>query len=154
MHLVRTGLEVPHAADEPRVRRSAQQSFYLHAVMLRASGAWLAGSFGVLTAWLATIGAYGVISYLVVRRRHENRYSVGARLGADTSRPFHFQRNRHFVGRRPSAPRSTRCRDRIGASSLLSNLSPRDPMTLAAAAGVLATIGFLATSLPASERHV
>jgi putative ABC transport system permease protein len=36
-----------------------------------------------------------------------------------------------------------------GSGSLLFGLSPRDPMTLVGAAGVLATIGFLASSSPA-----
>jgi ABC-type antimicrobial peptide transport system permease subunit len=36
-----------------------------------------------------------------------------------------------------------------GVGSLLFGLSPRDPVTLVEAAGVLATIGLVASSLPA-----
>jgi ABC-type antimicrobial peptide transport system permease subunit len=111
--------------------------------------AWLAGSFGVLAALLATIGVYGVISYLVVRRRHE--IAIRLALGSGRTRVVHLILREIAIllvvglvlgGVLAVAMAS-------GASSLLFGLSPRDPMTLAEAAGVLATIGFLASSLPA-----
>jgi len=111
--------------------------------------AWLAGSFGVLAALLATIGVYGVISYLVVRRRHE--IAIRLALGSGRTRVVHLILREIAIllvvglvlgGVLAVAMAS-------GASSLLFGLSPRDPMTLAEAAGVLATIGLLASSLPA-----
>jgi predicted lysophospholipase L1 biosynthesis ABC-type transport system permease subunit len=111
--------------------------------------AWLAGSFGVLAALLATIGVYGVISYLVVRRRHE--IAIRLALGSGRTRVVRLILGEIaillvvglvFGGVLAVAMAS-------GASSLLFGLSSRDPMTLVGAAGVLATIGLLASSLPA-----
>jgi ABC-type antimicrobial peptide transport system permease subunit len=111
--------------------------------------AWLAGSFGVLAALLATIGVYGVISYVVVRRRRE--IAIRLALGSGRMRVVRLILREIAIllvvglvlgGALAVAMASA-------ASSLLFGLSPRDPMTLVGAAGVLATIGFLASSLPA-----
>jgi predicted permease len=111
--------------------------------------AWLAGSFGILAALLATIGGYGVISYLVVRRRHE--IAIRLALGSGRMRVVRLILREIAIllvvglvlgGVLAVAVAS-------GAGSLLFGLSPRDPVTLVEAAGVLATIGFLASSLPA-----
>ena len=111
--------------------------------------AWLAGSFGVLAALLATIGVYGVIRYLVVRRRHE--IAIRLALGSGGR-----ELSASFSERSPCCWSSAWCSEEVpavgmasGASNLLFGLSPRDPMTLIGAAGALATIGFLASSLPA-----
>jgi len=111
--------------------------------------AWLAGSFGVLAALLATVGVYGVISYLVVRRRHE--IAIRLALGSGRMRVVRLILREIAIllvvglvlgGVLAVAMASA-------ASSLLFGLSPRDSMTLVEAAGVLATVGFLASSLPA-----
>jgi predicted permease len=111
--------------------------------------AWLAAGFGVLAALLATIGVYGVISYLVLRRRHE--IAIRLALGAGRTRVARLILREIVVllvvglvlgGALAIAMAS-------GASSLLFGLSPRDPMTLVEAAGALAVIGLVASSLPA-----
>jgi predicted permease len=111
--------------------------------------AWLAGSFGVLAALLATIGVYGMISYLVVRRRHE--IAIRLALGSGRMRVVRLILREIAIllvvglvlGGVLAAGMAS------GAGSLVFGLSPRDPMTLVEAAGVLAAIGFLASSLPA-----
>jgi len=111
--------------------------------------AWLAGGFGVLAALLATIGVYGVISYLVLRRRHE--IAIRLALGAGRTRVARLILRDIamllVVGLVLGGALAIAIAS--GASSLLFGLSPRDPTTLVEAAGVLATIGFLASSLPA-----
>jgi ABC-type antimicrobial peptide transport system permease subunit len=111
--------------------------------------AWLAGSFGVLAALLATIGVYGVISYLVERRRHE--IAIRLALGSGRTRVVRLIMGEIaillVVGLVLGGVLAVTMAS--GASSLLFGLSPRDPMTLVGAAGGLATIGFLASSLPA-----
>jgi predicted permease len=111
--------------------------------------AWLAGGFGVLAAVLAMIGVYGVISYLVVRRRHE--IAIRLALGAGRTRVVRLILREIVmllvVGLVLGAALAVAMAS--GAGSLLFGLSPRDPGALVEAAGVLATIGFLASSLPA-----
>lgn len=111
--------------------------------------AWLAAGLGALAALLATIGVYGVISYLVLRRRHE--IAIRLALGAGRTRITRLILREIVVllvvglvlgGALAIAMAS-------GASSLLFGLSPRDPMTLVEAAGALAVIGLVASSVPA-----
>ncbi|HWF84396.1 MAG TPA: FtsX-like permease family protein, partial [Vicinamibacterales bacterium] len=111
--------------------------------------AWLAGGFGLLAALLATIGVYGVISYLVVRRRHE--IAIRLALGAGRAQVVALVLGEMLVvlavglvlgvGMALAAVR--------GASGLLFGLSPRDPITLAGSIGLLAAIAVLACAVPA-----
>jgi hypothetical protein len=109
----------------------------------------LAGAFGLLAGVLATLGLYGVISYMVARRRNE----IGVRiaLGADRSRVIGLVLRETAVlaaiglvigaGLAVWAGRA--------ASALLFGLKPYDPVTLAGAAALLAAIALLATYAPA-----
>jgi len=111
--------------------------------------AMLSGFFGVLAALLTTLGLYGVIDYVLQRRRHE----VGVRLA---------------LGAKPSQVVTMVLREAglllsvglvVGAvlavsagqiaASLLFGLKPHDPMTLIAAALLLAAIAIGASVLPA-----
>ena len=109
----------------------------------------LSGFFGFLAGTLATIGLYGVISYMVVRRRNE----IGIRmaLGADRGRVLALIMREAvallFLGLVIGAGLSlvsTRA-----AAALLFGLKPHDPMTLAMAAVSLAAVAAIASYLPA-----
>ena len=111
--------------------------------------AMLSGFFGLLAGVLATIGLYGVMSYMVERRRNE----IGIRiaLGAD----------RHAVIAMVMREATTLlvaglvvgALATIGAgrwvSTLLFGLKPGDPVTLAGAAGALTVVAVLASYVPA-----
>jgi putative ABC transport system permease protein len=111
--------------------------------------ATLSGFFGALAAALATIGLYGVISYMVARRRGE----IGIRmaLGAD----------RNQVVRMILSEASVLVLVGCGlgllfsvlaarfAAALLYGLRPYDPITLAAAVGLLVGVSLLASFIPA-----
>jgi len=111
--------------------------------------AMLAGFFGALAALLAMVGLYGVISYLVAWRRNE----IGIRLALGAGR-------RQVVGMvMREAGRLLAARIAAGtvialiavraAGTLLFGLKPYDPLTLAAAAVLLAGIAGWASFLPA-----
>lgn len=109
----------------------------------------LSGFFGFLAALLATIGLYGVVSYMVVRRRNE----IGIRmaLGADRGNVLALVMREAatllaiglVIGTGLSLA-STRA-----AASLLFGLKPHDPVTMALAAVSLAAVAAAASYLPA-----
>jgi putative ABC transport system permease protein len=111
--------------------------------------ATLSGFFGLLAVLLAVVGLYGVISYIVAMRRNE----IGIRMALGASRG-------DVVG---IIVRQTLVLLALGvavgvvlalagvrsASSLLFGLQPNDPLTFAAASGLLVTIALIASFLPA-----
>lgn len=111
--------------------------------------AMLSGFFGLLAAALATVGLYGVISYMVARRRSE----IGIRVALGATR---YQVMK-LVMREASLLLAAGLI--IGAllaaataqttSSLLYGLRPTDPATMALAVIALACIALAASFLPA-----
>jgi putative ABC transport system permease protein len=111
--------------------------------------ATLSGFFGVLAVILAPVGLYGVIAYMVARRRGE----IGIRiaLGADRGNVLRLVLGEAALllavglaigGLLAIAVART-------ASSLLFGLQPNDPSTIAAAIAFLASVAIAASLLPA-----
>jgi ABC-type antimicrobial peptide transport system permease subunit len=109
----------------------------------------LSGFFGILAAVLVMVGLYGVVSYLVARRRNE--LGIRIALGSTRARIIALVMREAgrmlllgtFVGAAFSLL-ATR-----GASSILFGLKSWDPATLAYAIAALAAVGALASFLPA-----
>ncbi len=111
--------------------------------------ATLSGFFGFLAALLATVGLYGVISYMVVRRTSE----IGIRMALGADRAGIIAMILREAGTLLCAGiviglilslASART-----AKSLLYGLTSYDPITLIAAVLLLATVTVAASSLPA-----
>jgi predicted permease len=109
----------------------------------------LSGFFGLLSALLATIGLYGVISYMVVRRRSE----IGIRmaLGADRVRVLVMMMREAAILLVIGLGIGTLLAllTAKAAGTLLFGLSARDPGTLALAIASLAAVALAASYLPA-----
>src|SRR5262252_4785852 len=111
--------------------------------------AWLASFFGILAAVLAMIGLYGVISYMVLRRRNE----IGIRLALGASRVdivlliLREMAALLLVGLGIGTVVSLAAAQ--GAGALLFGLAPHDAPTLLASACLLAAVAGLASFLPA-----
>jgi predicted permease len=111
--------------------------------------AMLSGFFGVLAAGLAMLGLYGVISYIVARRRNE--IGIRVALGAQ------YRQVVAMVMREAAVLLVTGSLIGIGlaliagpsAGSLLFGLKPHDPVTLIAGCVLLGTIAALASFIPA-----
>ena len=111
--------------------------------------ATLSGFFGALAALIATIGLYGVMSYMVARRRNE----IGIRiaLGADRRdvvRMVMREAGLLLAGGVVVGTALAIAAART-AATLLFGLRPGDPTTLAMAAMGLGTVAMLASYLPA-----
>ena len=111
--------------------------------------AMLSGSFGLLAAVLAMVGLYGVVSFLVARRRSEIgiRLALGAERGQVVAMVMREAGRLLLVGVVVGAALSLLAGRAAGA--LLFGLKPYDPLTLAAAALLLALIAAAASFLPA-----
>jgi ABC-type antimicrobial peptide transport system permease subunit len=111
--------------------------------------ATLAGAFGFLAAVLATLGLYGVIAYMVARRRNE--IGVRVALGADRSRIV------RLVLREAALLLAIGAVVGVGlalwagraASALLYGLKPTDPATFAGAIALLSAVALIASYGPA-----
>jgi predicted permease len=111
--------------------------------------ATLSGFFGLLAGLLATIGLYGVLSYMVERRRNEIgiRIALGADRGAVVAMIMREAGTLLVVGLIVGGIAS------IGAArwarALLFGLRPDDPVTISAAVIALALVAMLASGVPA-----
>jgi ABC-type antimicrobial peptide transport system permease subunit len=111
--------------------------------------ATLSGFFGALAALIATIGLYGVMSYMVARRRNE----IGIRMALGADRREVIGMVMREAGRLLGAGVLVGLVASIvaarAASTLLFGLSPGDPLTLLTAAAVLGAVAMVASYLPA-----
>ena len=105
--------------------------------------------FGVLAIVIATIGLYGVMSYMVARRRSE----IGIRLalGAERSRVVGMIVREALVLLSVGVAIGIALSIASGraVAALLYGLTPSDPTTMTAAVGGLALVSLLASWLPA-----
>ena len=121
------------------------------AVIPTRVGAAVTGGFGLLGALLATMGVYGLISYIVVQRMRE--MAIRRALGAPGA---------HIVrvvisGNGTLAAAGVVLGIGLGAltaplfGGLLVNVSPTDPLTIVATIAVVLTTAIAATARPAYQ---
>jgi ABC-type antimicrobial peptide transport system permease subunit len=111
----------------------------------------LAAAFGALALMLAAVGLYGILAYSVARRTREIgiRMALGSRAGSVL----------WLVAREALVLVAAGCVAgiviAISASRVLARylfgISPSDPVTLVACAGVMLAIAAVAVSIPASR---
>jgi predicted permease len=113
--------------------------------------ATLSGFFGALAALLATIGLYGVMSYMVARRTSE----IGLRmaLGADRRHVLRMVMGEAatLTGAGLVVGSALAVAGAQAAKALLFGLQPHDASTLAIAAAGLTSVALLASYLPAAR---
>jgi ABC-type antimicrobial peptide transport system permease subunit len=111
--------------------------------------AMLSGFFGLLAAVLTMAGLYGVIAYIVTRRRNE--IGIRVALGANRSQVTGMVMREAGLLLIAGVVTGTALSLAAGrsANSLLFGLTPYDPLTLATAIGTLAAICGVAAFLPA-----
>jgi ABC-type antimicrobial peptide transport system permease subunit len=109
----------------------------------------LAGSFGLLAGMLATLGLYGVIAYMVARRRNE--IGVRVALGADRRRVVRLVLREAVLLLAVGLAVGTVLALWAGraAGALLFGLKSYDPPTLVTAVLLLASVSLLASYWPA-----
>jgi predicted permease len=139
-----------HALDPELPLEASTMAEHLGlAVLPQRIGSAVLASFGAITAMLAALGLYGVMSYVVSQRMREIgiRVALGAR-GRDV---------RMLVLRRALAVTITGLAiGLVGAAvagrlleTFLVNVSPSDPATLVAVTGLFTAVALLASWLPA-----
>jgi ABC-type antimicrobial peptide transport system permease subunit len=111
--------------------------------------ATLSGFFGFLAALLATIGLYGVMSYMVAQRQNEIgiRMALGAN-GRDVLRMILREAGLLLLIGLAVGTALAVAAGRA-ATSMLYGLKPHDPITMALAIASLAAVALLASYLPA-----
>jgi predicted permease len=111
--------------------------------------AMLSGFFGALAALLAMVGFYGVMSYMITRRRNEIgiRVALGANRGQVVFMVMREAARLLLIG--VAAGTLLSLVAGRGAESLLFGLKPHDPLTLLTSIVLLAAIAALASFVPA-----
>jgi putative ABC transport system permease protein len=113
--------------------------------------ATLSGFFGVLATILAMVGLYGVISYMVVRRRNE----IGVRMALGASRNdiliMVLREAAILLGIGLLTGTGLALAAGTAAASMLYGLKPGDPLTLGAAITGMVAVALVASLLPAQR---
>ena len=111
--------------------------------------ALLSGFFGLLAAILATIGLYGVMSYMVSSRRSE--IGIRVALGAGRKRVLGLILREAAILLSIGLVAGVALAIAAGstAKTMLFGLKPTDPVTIAAAVLLLALVGLIASFIPA-----
>jgi len=113
--------------------------------------ATLSGFFGALATVLAMIGLYGVISYMVVRRRTE----IGVRIALGANRGsilwMVLREAAILLGIGLAIGTALALAASTAAASMLYGLQARDPLTLATAIAGMAVVALVASLLPAQR---
>jgi putative ABC transport system permease protein len=111
--------------------------------------ATLSGFFGFLAALLATIGLYGVMSYMVAQRQNEIgiRMALGAN-GRDVLRMI-LREAGLLLAIGLAAGAALAIAAGRAAAAMLYGLKPHDPITMALAIASLAAVALVASYLPA-----
>jgi putative ABC transport system permease protein len=140
VHEVSSGISFNFTGLQDQIRQS------LLAERLLAT---LSAFFGALAVVLAMIGLYGVMSYTVAERTSEIgiRMALGAQRTDVTAMILRKAATLLVAGLAVGAGLSLAAAS--AASALLFGLKPRDPVTLAIAAAVLAAVALGASYLPA-----
>ena len=148
---VRSAVAKMAASHDPRITLS----FRAFPTMVRETllrdwlMATLSGFFGVLAIVLASIGLYGVMAYMVARRRSE----IGIRLALGASRRSIIRLVMReailLVGAGLALGALLAMVASRAATAMLFGVTPTDPIAITAAVGLLATVGFIASYLPA-----
>jgi len=109
----------------------------------------LSGFFGLLAVLLAIIGLYGVISYMVVRRRNE--IGIRVALGANRTSVVGLVMREGALLLALGLPLGVvlSLAAGKGAASMLYGLKPWDVATLGLAVGSLTAVAALASLIPA-----
>ncbi|HEY3383142.1 MAG TPA: ABC transporter permease [Vicinamibacterales bacterium] len=120
-----------------------------HATQRERMLAALSASFGILAMALSAIGIYGVLSYLVVRRRQE----IGVRLALGATRLAIVQmvarESLGWLGAGIALGAVLAGLAATAARSLLFGLTPTDPTAMVVAGALLTMTGVVATIVPA-----
>jgi predicted permease len=137
----------------PRVALTFQnfQTMLRDSLLQERLMATLSGFFGALAVVLATVGLYGVISYMVVRRTNE----IGIRMALGANRSgilsLILREAGWVLGVGVGVGTVLSLAGARAAKSLLYGLTPYDPLTLVAAIALIAIIATAASSLPAQR---
>lgn len=119
-------------------------------VQSEALMATLTGSFGVLAGVIAAIGLYGVMSYLVARRRNE----IGIRmaLGADRAAvKMVLMESCTLLAAGVATGALLAMAAARTAGALLFGMSPGDPVIMLKAVAAMAIVAALASYVPAER---
>ena len=139
-----TGLDPKIGFDFRMFKTRIQQGLLRERLM-----AALSGFFAALAGLLATVGLYGVLAYAVARRKNE----IGIRmaLGADRRDVLEMilKEAGILLAIGVAGGGLLAILAATAARSLLFGLQPYDPLTMAMAAASLASVGLLASYLPA-----